>query len=914
MALNPPSGIVNWFNPPIGERGWNAFRAHLTGKDYPGTSRKTSYVKLSEEEANEVIENIKKDPEGIPIFDEANAPDKPEEYQKWLVARYFTKAREEGFESRKQEGTNQLEEELGPEGLDELLNLIREESKVEVGASTGGGGDSPASSPSPPSPPPSSSALAVVPKKEDDLVEEEIDPQILSILGLQDVFDLTYEEYYRELRTAATAGRMPGSQMSRESIKLVTEELKRVKGKTGRFKVKPKKLDINKVLDRKQPSSPGAIVKADKLIPQPEESLQETEEKSAVDVENLQDDLMNGIGNILESLITIRTTLQSQSKTEQQAEEEDRKETEKKKKKERESKLEKKKPQSPILKALTKPVGDFFESIKKFFTNVILGSVVLGIFKWLKDPKNKQAIDDFTNFIENNLDKVFNGILALIGLRIGWKIFKWTRRLYKAFSWLKGKLPGGKPKPSPKPTSTRQTPPQTPSQMQGGSNTGLFYGKNVDPKTGRQLRSGPSISRYNESSARIIQSKANIGDKLRVGFRDTTYGIRNFLGKANRKLSSSWEFVKNKFSPAISNKIKSFAPKLRGLGFGAFRALGSILRLIGLGFLIAELRQDWNNKDYYAIIVKLAAYGAGWIVTSLGFLASGALVSTGLGSPAGIALSVVSMAAGAGTDAAIRHFLLKGRKKTQSPEPKDPYAGADGLQRQLDDLAKAQQPAVQPQTSLMPGLPPTNTLPGKQHYGAARPGGRKHAGVDFDAGDNDTFYSRIGGEVIYSANAGGGYGNVVDVYNKELGVTERIAEGSKNLVKVGQNISPGTPVQQGTHQTGVFHYEIRKGKATGSGSFEGTLDPIAFLKNPTTQTQVAQSPTAQVAQTAPPTPSIPSPTGRGNIVPLPIPTGGGSQQASSGTAPNQAPVPRFSSEDPNNTTTMVVRAIYNIVG
>ena len=36
--------------------------------------------------------------------------------------------------------------------------------------------------------------------------------------------------------------------------------------------------------------------------------------------------------------------------------------------------------------------------------------------------------------------------------------------------------------------------------------------------------------------------------------------------------------------------------------------------------------------------------------------------------------------------------------------------------------------------------------------------------------------------------------------------------------------------------------------------------------------------------------------------------------ASSGTAPNQAPVPRFSSEDPNNTTTMVVRAIYNIVG
>jgi murein DD-endopeptidase MepM/ murein hydrolase activator NlpD len=129
----------------------------------------------------------------------------------------------------------------------------------------------------------------------------------------------------------------------------------------------------------------------------------------------------------------------------------------------------------------------------------------------------------------------------------------------------------------------------------------------------------------------------------------------------------------------------------------------------------------------------------------------------------------------------------------------------------------------------LPPLPPTNTLPGKQHYGAQRRGGRRHAGVDFDAPDNGTFYSRIGGEVIYSANAGGGYGNVVDIYNKKLGVTERIAEGSANLVRIGQIVSAGTPVQRGTHQTGVFHYEVRRGKATGSGSFEGTMDPIKFL-------------------------------------------------------------------------------------
>jgi len=418
MALNPPSGIVKWFNTPLGERGWNSFRAQLTGKDYPGASRKTSYVKLSDKEADEVISNIKKDPEGIPIFDEANAPDKAEEYQRWLVARYLTKPREEGFEGRKKEGTKQLEEELGPEGLDELLNLIREESKVEVGVGVGGGGGSSSGTPPPPQPP-SSSALAVVPKKEDDLVEENIDPQILSILGLEDVFDLTYEEYASLLKEASVKARMPGSQMSTESTELITDEFKRVKGKTGRFKVKPKKVDINKVLDRKQPTPPGAIVKAQKLIPTaPEVEPEQPEKKTVVTPENLQDDLLNGIGNILESLITIRTTLQSQSKTEQQAEEEDRKETEKKKKKEREAALEKKKPKSPILKALTKPVEDFFEAIKRFFMNVVLGSGVLGFFKWLKDPKNKKAIDDFTNFLENNAGLILGGLLAIATLPI----------------------------------------------------------------------------------------------------------------------------------------------------------------------------------------------------------------------------------------------------------------------------------------------------------------------------------------------------------------------------------------------------------------------------------------------------------------------------------------------------------------
>lgn len=775
--------------------------------------------------------------------------------------------------------------------LDDLLKSIQEEDK-----------------------PQSSSALAVVPKKPEDLVEEDIDPQILSILGLEEVFDLTYEEYASLLKEAAVKGRMSGSQMTTESVELVTDEFKRVKNKTGRFKVKSKKIDINKVLNRTQPTPPGAIVKAQKLIPTAPEVSPEQEKKPVVDTENLQEDLIDGIGNILESLITIRTLMQSQSKTEKKAAEEDRKETDKKKKSEREKTLEKKRPQFPMLKSLTKPIDNFFDVIKRFFKNVLLGSVVLAIFKWLKNPANQKAIDGFTNFLQNNAGLILGGLLAIASLPIATTLFGMTNTVLGVIATLisvgnliRSRLNQLKPSQIPQ-EPVPKTP--APSQMQGGSNTGLFYGKNVDPKTGRQLRSGPSISRYNESSARIIQGKANIGDKLRVGFRDTTYGARNFLDRANLKLSSSWEFVKNKFSPAISNKIKSFAPKLRGLGFGAFRALGSILRLIGLGFLVAELQQDWNNKDYYAIIVKLAAYGAGWIVTSLGFLTSAALVSTGLGSPAGIALSVASMAAGAGTDAAIRHFLLKDRKKNQStpavqpatPKTTDyvsPFAGA----RDREAL----------KASKITGNAPI-TIGEKAGYSASR--GRVHPGRDI-AAPSGTGLQVPSDSVITDKGVDSGYGNYV-VFKDSNGIEHLYGHMIEpSPYSKGDNVSAGTVIGRvgstGRSTGPHLHWEVSRVMGEVGRPRQNVIDPIE-MGFPAQAPFTGKVEAAQISQGRPSIPSIPSPTGRSNIVPLSIPIGGGQQTAQSNSAPLQSPVPRFSSEDPNNMTTMVVKAIYNVVG
>ena len=146
-------------------------------------------------------------------------------------------------------------------------------------------------------------------------------------------------------------------------------------------------------------------------------------------------------------------------------------------------------------------------------------------------------------------------------------------------------------------------------------------------------------------------------------------------------------------------------------------------------------------------------------------------------------------------------------------------------------------------TGRLPALPDTGTAHG-QNYGAGRKGGRKHAGVDFDIRGNDKFFSRIGGTVTRVGYDPSGYGNYVDIYNEQLKVTERIAEGKTVLVKQGQKVSPGTAIVQGETNTGVIHYEIRKDN--GGFGFAGSVNPLNFLASATKQTgDVAAKPGAR---------------------------------------------------------------------
>jgi murein DD-endopeptidase MepM/ murein hydrolase activator NlpD len=178
---------------------------------------------------------------------------------------------------------------------------------------------------------------------------------------------------------------------------------------------------------------------------------------------------------------------------------------------------------------------------------------------------------------------------------------------------------------------------------------------------------------------------------------------------------------------------------------------------------------------------------------------------------------------------------VKKLQQTPPPPPKPPET--------RPAPPAVQPPAAQPQTSAIPDpsklprLPWTKTLRGQQ-YGAGRDDNgdgkidRKHAGVDFDISGNEKFYSRIGGEVIGVYKQNGGYGHYVDIYNKDLNVTERIAEGAKVLpgIKRGVKVTAGQAIVQGESKTGVIHYEIRTGKVGPGGSFKGTQDPVEFLR------------------------------------------------------------------------------------
>jgi hypothetical protein len=105
--------------------------------------------------------------------------------------------------------------------------------------------------------------------------------------------------------------------------------------------------------------------------------------------------------------------------------------------------------------------------------------------------------------------------------------------------------------------------------------------------------------------------------------------------------------------------------------------------------------------------------------------------------------------------------------------------------------------------------------------------------------------------------------------------------------------------------------------AVDAPNLRGFLDEVKQNKyGPATESMALKLLNAVVGKNVPKAPNLPPPPSaqpRVTMLPVPVNSGGGQIPSSSSSA-NQAEVPSFSAEDPKNMSTLVVKAIYNMVG
>lgn len=263
------------------------------------------------------------------------------------------------------------------------------------------------------------------------------------------------------------------------------------------------------------------------------------------------------------------------------------------------------------------PAKSIFSKIVEFFQLILTGIALNVAFKWLQDPSNRAKLDSVFQFIGDH----WKEILAVF---IGVKVLGVLYKLYRAAKLIKSIADAIRGKGKPSPTA---------------------------PKIPPKLPTTPKIPAKSIPSARAPQARvpspspllgAN-GKPLNISPLSRYKGAGSVPGRA----------------PFIPKPGEGITPKPGGpspaLGTGALGNIFKVLRVVGLGFLIAELKSDADRGDYKAIAVKLSAYGLGWLVSSL---IAGASV---FGAPetAGASLLGLGAAAGGGyaTDALVRKMF-----------------------------------------------------------------------------------------------------------------------------------------------------------------------------------------------------------------------------------------------------------------
>ena len=267
-----------------------------------------------------------------------------------------------------------------------------------------------------------------------------MDEEILSILGIDSVEDLTQEEYLSLLKEASVRAQMKGSAISSNALIRITEEIKRVRRESttatakgvSQEEVRKRKVDPQKVFAAK--SRPVQKPVGQKLLTASKEKEAEDQKETRAltrVIPSALNTLTAGVNNIVQVMVKDLTMEKKQSEAERKAAENLGRE-------EREEDSEKKvadKSQN-FFKGFKPPKLGIFDKLKNFFTMVALG----GLFTWLSKPENQDKIKKFTDFIEDHGSKILLGIAGLLALGIGAQILSFVGSLISVGGVLLGIL------------------------------------------------------------------------------------------------------------------------------------------------------------------------------------------------------------------------------------------------------------------------------------------------------------------------------------------------------------------------------------------------------------------------------------------------------------------------------------------
>jgi len=305
------------------------------------------------------------------------------------------------------------------------------------------------------------------------IANENIDPVILRLIGLnpEETFDIDYDTYKTLLKEKMVAGRMADSKMPTEEVQKVTEEYKRVKGKSGRFKAKGKKIKAGSFIGGRtavDPKSGGGGKGADikKYLPP-------AGNKSGAIVKSptgklAQDPLAivaTKITEVNKNVKTVADTVGKKEKEEKKSKKEGRIAAEKASKRERENRAETRSIAPTItnaMKKVLKPAADLFGGILDFFKKLAFGTFVMELIRFLKDPAayfqeilnwGNNLIDRFNKWTEKWIVKAAEKIDKMLD-----PFNKDIERLETELNKIVSKLPGVDPLKLPRIPKVDPTP------------------------------------------------------------------------------------------------------------------------------------------------------------------------------------------------------------------------------------------------------------------------------------------------------------------------------------------------------------------------------------------------------------------------------------------------------------------------